>query len=564
MKIYAINLFAKGNEMKKRITAILLLLCMLLGVVGCTGDGTDKPTEAPTESPTEPPVQSIEPNVIDDGNKNWYQIYVKSFFDTDGDGVGDLGGVIQKLSYIKDLGYDGIILMPVCPADEYHGKDVLDFCAIDPSVGNEQGFDSLMAAAHDIGITVLVDLGLNTTSASHPYFTGFYNYIKNQGYDDTIVDGEEYKDFYMLAPAGTTGHETIEGTGYAYKTWYSRPKLNLDSEGLRTEIVNIMKYWLEERGVDGFRLTEMECYYFDDAKNIDFVSWLNTEAKKIAPEAYILGELSVIDGEVAASYYESGIDSIQIFTSADATGSLAGCLKIHSGTALGELMAELQKTYGDNITTTYIASNSTSNRPASYLSGIQNIKMLAGIQLIMNGSISTLYGDEIGMISRDGASSDSAKLSGFKWTDSNYNTGYCSNSPTPNANASYIYAAADKQSEDENSILNFYRNMLYVRSCLPSIARGKVENVELEGNGSVCVVTKTYGDEKITVVINLAAPTDLSDVSTGAREVTLDKKTLGYEGIIASLCAYDITLESSYDETTELLVMPPYSIVILK
>ena len=197
MKICAINLFAKGNEMKKRITAILLLLCMLLGVVGCTGDdGTVTPTEVPTEFPTEPPVQSIEPNVIDDGNKNWYQIYVKSFFDTDGDGVGDLGGVIQKLSYIKDLGYDGVILMPVCPADEYHGKDVLDFCAIDPSVGNEQGFDSLMAAAHDIGITVLVDLGLNTTSASHPYFTGFYSYIKNQGYVyDTIVDGEEYKDF---------------------------------------------------------------------------------------------------------------------------------------------------------------------------------------------------------------------------------------------------------------------------------------------------------------------------------------------------------------------------------
>ena len=488
----------------KKIISLIMAMCLFLLLVACTPNET--PTESPTQTPTEAPSgPALEPTENNSGAKAWYQIYVKGFYDSDGDGIGDLGGVVQKLIYISELGYDGVILMPISPSDEYHGKNATDMCAIDSAVGGEAAMRALMSAAKDIGITVIVDLGLSSTFQSYP-----------------------------------------------------------DFESAKDNIKPILGYWLNECGVDGFRLTDIASYYFDDAKNIEAVTALVGEIRGICADAYLLGEMSVMDDKIIGAYYATGLDSLQVFTCADATGSLASSLKIHNGGILGELYEILDTEYADNIKTMYISNESTSNRVGSFMPGMENIKMLAALQMLCSGSIITYYGDEIGMVSPDAGVDGRSKYASMKWTDNLKGDGYCYNSPAQPSGASYLYASQQKQAEDNTSIYSFYKDLLYLRSCLPSICAGKTQYTALENNRAICLMTKTYGEETVTVVINLASPANEADENAGVREVALDSEKLGFEGVVAVINAYDSGFGCEYNADTGILTIPPYSVVVLK
>ena len=122
------------------------------------------------------------------------------------------------------------------------------------------------------------------------------------------------------------------------------PDLNLDSEKVKAEIVKIMKYWFEEYQIDGFRLDAVTSYYTGDVpKNVNFLSWLNEEAKKINPNSYIVGEAWVGSDYEINRYYESGIDSFFLFTGAQAGGTIPTLVKQNSGASLGKLMENLQE-----------------------------------------------------------------------------------------------------------------------------------------------------------------------------------------------------------------------------
>ncbi len=464
----------KADKMKKKIIACALLACMLLSVSCKNTETGENPTESTTSAPVPVQPEKLTLNMIDDNYRNIYDVNVPVFYDSDSDGVGDLTGVAEKLGYIKELGYNSVVLSSVC----IYG----DCTNIDPAVGGESGFDGLVAEAKGKGVEVYVD-------------------IRPDMYKENV---NEYMD-------------------------------------------GVLSYWLESRGADGLNFSGAGGYYPDVQKNIEFLSYINTQAKKIAPDCRLSGEISVNDDSIINEYYKSGFDSFTVFTAADATGKLAGCLKIHNGEELGKLFSEMQEIYSENANTIYIGSDTASNRPASYMSGIENIKMLAALQMLMNGSVSTFYGDEIGMVSRGGN-----LLTQMRWTQGH------------GEGKNYIYAPVDKQMDDDNSIYNFYSEMLFLRNCLPAIARGEVKVIELEGNRASCVIQKTYKGETVTIVINLAVPTDPTDISTGVREVKLGKKALGYTDVVGSVCAYGSIYGASYDAESEVITMPPYSIVVLK
>ena len=111
-------------------------------------------------SPHEAPSVS---NAVEDNYRNYYEVFVYSFYDSDGDGIGDIKGVEQKLDYIADLGCNGIWLMPICPSPTYHKYDVTDYMAIDPQYGSMEDFESLIATAHDKHINVITDMVINHT-----------------------------------------------------------------------------------------------------------------------------------------------------------------------------------------------------------------------------------------------------------------------------------------------------------------------------------------------------------------------------------------------------------------
>jgi glycosidase len=315
-----------------------------------------------------------------------------------------------------------------------------------------------------------------------------------------------------------------------------------------------MRYWLVDHNVDGFRLDAVTSYYTGDVnKNVDFLSWLNTTAKSFKPDAYIVGEAWEGNDVIIDRYYDSGCDSFFLFTGAQATGTIATLVKQSSGASLGKLLTNLQNTYTNGVLAPFLGNHDTM-RPGSFMPGIENLKMAAGVLSMMNGSVFVYYGEEIGMISKNGSNSDPAKRIAMKWSDKGVYEGWCYISPegTPVDESSYYYPSVEAQKEDKGSILNYYKQAMRLRNSFPSIARGEVEYFPDGQNNYICVITKTYGEEKITIVFNM---------DTFEQTVTLDTGLVPANKIVGELYS-DISTKASLNGTK--LVMPPQSIVILQ
>ena len=526
--------------MKKIISLILLFatLLSLLATVGCK------------KKDDEPAKEEVQLNIIDDSYRNWYEIFVHSYLDTDNDGIGDLNGVTAKLDYIKEMGFNGIWLMPVHPSPTYHKYDVTDYYAIDEDYGTLDDFKTLVDEAHKRGIRVIMDLVVNHTSDSHPWFKAACSYIRENG-----APGGEYGDFYNFKVGTSGAYSPVSGSQYGYESqfWSGMPDLNLDSEAVRAEIVNIMTYWMNDYGVDGFRLDAVTSYYTGHIqKNVSFLSWLNTEAKRINKDAYLVGEAWVSDDYTINRYYESGIDSFFLFTGAQATGTIASLVKSGSGKTLGNLFESLEATYGDRILAPFLGNHDTM-RPGSFMPGVDNVKMAAGVLAMMNGGTYVYYGEEIGMISKGGQNSDPAKRIAMKWEAKSIYEGCCYLPPegTQVDESSYLYPSVAEQMEDEGSILNYYKEAMELRNRFPSIARGDVTYYPDGQNNYICVITKEYEGEKITIVFNM---------DTFEQTVTLDTATLGFTELVGEL--YASGGEMKCENGT--LVMPPQSIAIFK
>ena len=179
--------------MKKRILSgllagVLLLLCACGAKAGQTATETAPETTAAT-------AREEAPARIDDKYREWYEVFVWSFSDSDGDGIGDLKGLTEKLDYIRELGCNGIWLMPIMPSPSYHKYDVTDYYGIDPQYGTMEDFRALLAAAHERGIRIILDLPVNHTSDRHPWFL-------------RAAEGPDspYRDYYVWSDGPADGY----------------------------------------------------------------------------------------------------------------------------------------------------------------------------------------------------------------------------------------------------------------------------------------------------------------------------------------------------------------------
>jgi oligo-1,6-glucosidase len=202
-----------------------------------------------------------------------YQVYPRSFADSDSDGIGDLAGVRGKLDYLADLGVDAIWLSPVYPSPQHdNGYDIRDYQDIDPVFGNLAEFDALLADAHDRGIKIVMDLVVNHTSDEHPWF------VESRSSTDNPK-----RDWYWWRPAGAAGAEpngwrsafsgpawTLDETTneyYLHLFASQQPDLNWENPEVRAAVYTMMNWWLD-RGVDGFRMDVINFI----AKRLELVS----------------------------------------------------------------------------------------------------------------------------------------------------------------------------------------------------------------------------------------------------------------------------------------------------
>ena len=505
-------------------------------------------------------------NIIEDNYRNYYEIFVYSFYDSDGDGIGDIQGIISKLDYINDgndetdtdLGFNGIWLMPIMPSTTYHKYDVTDYYSIDEQYGTMEDFKLLATECHKRNIKLIIDFVFNHTSAKHPWFTEAVSYL------ETLPEGEEpdlsvcpYVDYYNFTrenKGGDTYHRA--GTSdfyYECMFWDQMPDLNLGNENLRAEIEKIASFWLDA-GVDGFRLDAAKEFYSGQIeKNVEVLEWFSSYVTSVSQDAYLVAEVWE-DTTYLSQYYESNITSLFDFPLSQHDGKIIKAARKtgnSSANSFVNAMITLQDTYG-NINPGYIDAPFISNHDTTRVSAMcvndeNQMKMAAGMLLTMSGSPFVYYGEEIGMNSY--GSKDENKRLPMQWSKTEF-TGI-TQKPENADEVEQAFPAADQQSLDPLSLLNYYKRAVQIRNENPEIARGKVAAITELCGDDIAAVTKTYEDSTIGIVYNISDTPSSVDISNTALEGMSIRGYLTTDGSVITIDANQVT-------------MPAYSILFLK
>ena len=254
----------------KKIVALLLALIMIGGALAACSGSSD-------------PVDKLKAEASTDKYRNYYQVWIGSFCDSNNDETGDLPGLISKLDYINDgdpnsgddLGADGIWLSPMMPSKSYHKYNVRDYYDIDPEFGTLDDFDTLIEECHKRGIDVIIDLVLNHSGDDHEFFVKACEELR-EGKEDG------YARYYNVSKkTDNTYNRAIPGSDYYYEGPFSpdMPDWNLSYEGTREYFEEVTKFWLE-RGVNGFRLDAVKYFKDSNTDPVEFLSWFYTMAQK--------------------------------------------------------------------------------------------------------------------------------------------------------------------------------------------------------------------------------------------------------------------------------------------
>lgn len=512
--------------------------------------------------------------VPDDNYRTYYEVFVYSFCDSDGDGVGDLQGLISKLDYINDgddatdtdLGCNGIWLMPVNPSPTYHKYDVADYYGIDEEYGTLDDFEELLAECDRRGIKVIMDLVLNHSSSQNPWFQEACAYLKGLGGAKPDAADCPYFDYYHFSKEQGGGFYPVEGTDWYYEAqfWSEMPDFNLDCEALREEIAQITKYWLD-MGAGGFRLDAVKEYYSGAPQsNIAFLSWLTDTVKSQKEDAYLVGE-AWLTMQDYAQYYESGIDSIFDFAFADKDGIISKVLNGASAAKYGAAAASLDEMFGaynaDYIDAPFY-TNHDMGRSAGYYAGDHSAaqtKMAGAMNLFMSGSAFVYYGEELGM---KGSGKDENKRAPMYWSMNPDAEGMC-DGPKDMDDVKMKFESLEEQEKDAASVYQFYKKVIRIRNQNPEIARGEAEYVAVgdflteENKESVCGIKKTHDGTEILIIFVTGAETEELDL-TG---ITLNGKSIGPDTEIRGALA---TGEEEIVFEDGKAVMPGFSVLVLK
>ena len=538
--------------------------------VSAGGDAGEQAAETSASEPWEDnPLQ-----IIDDNYRTYYEVFVYSFCDSDGDGIGDLQGLISRLDYINDgddatdtdLGCNGIWLMPVNPSPTYHKYDVADYYGIDETYGTLDDFETLLAECDRRGIKVIMDLVLNHSSSQNPWFLEACEYLKGLGGAEPSTADCPYFDYYHFSKEQGGGYYPVEGTDWYYEAqfWSEMPDFNLDCEALREEIAAITKYWLD-MGVGGFRLDAVKEYYSGAPQsNIDFLKWLTDTVKSQKEDAYLVGE-AWLDMADYAAYYESGIDSVFDFAFADKDGIISKVLNGSSAAKYGAAVTSLDETFGaynENYIDAPFYTNHDMGRSAGYYAGDNSAaqtKMAGAMNLFMGGSAFLYYGEELGM---KGSGRDENKRAPMYWSMNPDAEGMC-DGPADMEDVKMKFESLEEQEKDETSVYQYYKKVIKIRNQNPEIARGKAEYVLVgdflaeDTKESVCAIKKTYGDSELLLIFVTGEETEELNL-TG---VTLNGKEIGADTEIRGAL---VTGEETISFADGTVVMPGFSVLALK
>jgi glycosidase len=452
-----------------------------------------------------------------------YEVFVRSFYDSDGDGIGDLNGLIQKLDYINDghpasrtdLGASCIWLMPVAESPSYHGYDVTDYYRVARDYGTNADFKRLASEAHRRGITVLVDMVLNHSGSGHPAFQAALR--------DTT---SPYRSWYRFSPTpggkGPWGQEAwhrspVRDEYYYGVFWAGMPDLNYETPAVREEAKKIATFWLREMGVDGFRLDAVP-YLVEEGACLqgcagthavlhDYAAHLDS----VKPGAYTVGEAW---GSIAAimPYYPDQLTSYFGFELSD---SLLSAVRTGSAAGLLAGYLRLQDTLPPYRWSPFLTNHDQTRTMTALGGDVGRAKLAATLLLTLPGLPFVYYGEEIGMT---GDKPDPRLRTPMQWAPRRgvgFTAGTAWESPQPDS----LTTTVATQDADPGSLLNRYRRLIHLRKQNEALATGRLVALATT-SPQVTSYLRRAGQHAVLVVANLgAAPA--SGVAISSRDSVL-------------------------------------------
>ncbi len=515
----------------RRTTRLLCLLLAAVILMGCAPQGqTEIPSTAPETSGAALDIQesSLTDQALaeiqalgespDDNYRTWYEVFVYSFCDSDGDGIGDFAGLTSKLDYLQELGVNGIWLMPIHPSTSYHKYNVSDYYAIDPQYGTMEDFDAFMAECQKRDIHVIIDLVLNHSGSAHPWFQEACDYLKGLGSAEPDASVCPYVDYYFFTREPKSGYTPVYGSAWYYESQFSpdMPDLNLESEAVRAEVTDIMQFWFD-KGVAGFRLDAAKEFYSGNTeRNIAVLNWIQQTAVSLKPDAYLVAEVWETFAQVTR-YYESGITSIFNFPFGDNSGKIPTVLRAagdpNTVSTYATALEKADKAYlgsnPDYIDAPFLANHDV-GRVAGFVARNESKTKLAGaMNLFMSGSVFIYYGEEIGMV---GSGNDPSKRAPMYWNAAR-NNGTTNPPPDCTLPEEYPFGSLEEQQADDGSVYNYYRQAVAIRQALPVISHGRTTAETALNVGCISAFRKTWNEDSCIILMNIspeAAQVDLS------------------------------------------------------
>ena len=511
--------------MKNYTLYIYLFFCIAL-FTEC-GKDSPSPISEETETVVEIDVESIVTEPWWDDTV-FYEIFVRSFYDSDGNGIGDLQGVIQKLDYLNDgdpnttndLGITGIWLMPIFPSPSYHGYDVTDYRGINPDYGTMADFRALVQAAHARGIKVIIDFVGNHTSDQHPWFqSSAANTAKRNWYR-----WNTFKPDYNGPWGQEVWHE--RNNNYYYGIfWGGMPDLNYNTPEVTEEIKDIVRFWYNDIGVDGFRIDAVKHWIETGSQQENTPATLNwwrnffAFQKDISPRLMTVGEAWTSTSNIAP-YSDHRLDYCFEF---DLSYAIIDAVNNQNASGLRSKMNEVLATYEPGQFGSFLTNHDQDRSFNRFGLNVRKAKLAASILLSLPGVPYLYYGEEIGMT---GQKPDENIRKPMQWSNTaqaGFTTGQAWQAPNSNY-ASYNVA---DQLEDENSLLHHYKKWIQLRNATQQLRSGDITLINSSAS-SVFSFLRKSNDESTTylVVHNLASARNDLPLSLNASSLEAGNYTL--------------------------------------
>ena len=508
-------------------------------------------------------------------SENWwndrvfYEIFIRSYHDSDGDGIGDIQGIIERLDYLNDgdptttddLGITGIWLMPPTRAHSYHGYDVTDYYAVMPDYGSVDDMRRLIAEAHERGIAVIIDMVVNHSSSRHPWFI------------DSRIGGETYADWYIwededpgyVGPLGAVAWHQAEDRYYYGVFWDGMPDLNYLNPAVTAEMYDIATFWLDEIGVDGFRLDaikhiiEVGELQENRPESRQWLTAYESHLESVKRNSFTVGEIFGGPSFVVTRYVDEGaIDVGFDFRLADEMISAA---QRANNRDIVRAHRTAMRDYPQNQFATFLTNHDQNRLANRLLQDVGKNKVAASLLLTGPGVPFLYYGEEIGMI---GTKPDERIRTPMHWENTRF-AGFTDSDgvwePLQHADNIALANVAD-QTNDPTSLLSHYRNLVHLRNISSALRRGDLTAVETSDRG-VYAFLHHDDDQTLLVIINLAdAPVE--DITLTLENSILDFSTprlLYGEGEVA---APAINEDGGFDGYSPLPALAPHSLLVVE